>query len=44
MEHFPEVFQATYKEAALSAGIFNRKKVPIDEIKDHLKESKFKTR
>jgi len=38
-EHFREVFAETDVEAALAAGIFHRKEVPIDEVKDYLKRS-----
>ncbi len=37
-EHFNEVFNKTNAEAALAAGIFHRKEVPIGEVKDFLKE------
>lgn len=37
--HFVEVFQETDAEAALAAGIFHRKEVPIAEVKQALKES-----
>ncbi len=36
VEHFSEVFQATGVEAALAAGIFHRREVPIDAVKKHL--------
>ncbi len=32
-EHFIEVFERTGAEAALAAGIFHRREVPIDEVK-----------
>jgi len=35
-EHFREVFTQTRAEAALAAGIFHRKEVPIGEVKDYL--------
>jgi glutamine amidotransferase/cyclase len=35
-EHFAEVFTATKAESALAAGIFHRREVGIDEVKDHL--------
>lgn len=31
-------------EAALAAGIFHRKEVPIQQVKDHLKQSGFEIR
>jgi glutamine amidotransferase/cyclase len=37
-EHFSEVFKATDVEAALAAGIFHRKEVPIENVKKHLQE------
>ncbi|KAM0018560.1 putative histidine biosynthesis protein [Helianthus debilis subsp. tardiflorus] len=35
-EHFSEVFSKTNASAALAAGIFHRKEVPIHSVKDHL--------
>jgi glutamine amidotransferase/cyclase len=35
-EHFTEVFQATNVEAALAAGIFHRREVPIGAVKEEL--------
>jgi glutamine amidotransferase/cyclase len=35
-EHFYEVFTATEAESALAAGIFHRREVPIDEVKQYL--------
>ncbi|MFW6185853.1 MAG: imidazole glycerol phosphate synthase subunit HisF [Halobacteriota archaeon] len=37
VEHFYEVFSETGVEAALAAGIFHRKEVPIQDVKDYLK-------
>ncbi|MFO7966587.1 MAG: imidazole glycerol phosphate synthase subunit HisF [Archaeoglobaceae archaeon] len=37
VEHFYEVFNQTGVEAALAAGIFHRKEVPIQDVKDYLK-------
>jgi len=37
VEHFSEVFEATYADAALAAGIFHRKEVPIAAVKEHLR-------
>ena len=34
--HFSEVFQKTGVEAALAAGIFHRREVPIVDVKAHL--------
>ncbi|XP_072959050.1 imidazole glycerol phosphate synthase hisHF, chloroplastic [Typha angustifolia] len=36
VEHFSEVFQKTSASAALAAGIFHRKEVPIQSVKEHL--------
>ncbi|KAL4190421.1 hypothetical protein AMTRI_Chr07g24730 [Amborella trichopoda] len=36
VEHFSEVFQKTNASAALAAGIFHRKEVPITSVKKHL--------
>lgn len=38
VEDFSEVFNATDVEAALAAGIFHRKEVPISDVKKHLQE------
>ncbi len=38
VEHFSEVFDRTGVEAALAAGIFHRREVPIAEVKAHLRE------
>lgn len=35
-EHFLEVFQETNADAALAAGIFHRKEVPIAAVKEFL--------
>jgi len=42
--HFSEVFAATDVEAALAAGIFHRKEVPIASVKAHLKTRGIETR
>ncbi|KAG8658219.1 imidazole glycerol phosphate synthase hisHF, chloroplastic isoform X1 [Manihot esculenta] len=36
VEHFSEVFTQTNASAALAAGIFHRKEVPIQSVKEHL--------
>jgi len=36
VEHFSEVFATTDVEAALAAGIFHRREVPIEAVKAHL--------
>jgi glutamine amidotransferase/cyclase len=38
-EHFVEVFERTGAEAALAAGIFHRREVPIDRVKAALKDA-----
>ncbi|MFD2110523.1 imidazole glycerol phosphate synthase subunit HisF [Thiorhodococcus fuscus] len=38
VEHFAEVFAATDVEAALAAGIFHRREVPIEAVKSYLRE------
>ena len=35
-EHFLEVFTATEAESALAAGIFHRREVPIEAVKQYL--------
>jgi glutamine amidotransferase/cyclase len=35
-EHFSEVFEKTDVEAALAAGIFHRKEVPIEAVQRHI--------
>ncbi|MBW2144241.1 MAG: imidazole glycerol phosphate synthase subunit HisF, partial [Deltaproteobacteria bacterium] len=35
-EHFHEVFTQTEAESALAAGIFHRKEIPIQDVKDYL--------
>ncbi len=35
-EHFAEVFARTEVESALAAGIFHRREVPIEAVKEHL--------
>ncbi|WP_028583333.1 imidazole glycerol phosphate synthase HisHF [Desulfogranum mediterraneum] len=37
-EHFLQVFTQTRAEAALAAGIFHRKEVPIDQVKRYLSD------
>ncbi len=43
-EHFLEVFAETQAEAALAAGIFHRKEVPIGEVKRFLKQESVEIR
>ena len=44
VEHFSEVFEKTKAEAALAAGIFHREEVPIESVKDHLRDEGIETR
>lgn len=44
VEHFSEVFAKTNAEAALAAGIFHRREVPIGAVKAHLVEANVPTR
>jgi len=44
VEHFSEVFEKTKAEAALAAGIFHRKEVPIEAVKRHMREKGIETR
>ncbi|KAF9181473.1 Histidine biosynthesis bifunctional protein hisB [Haplosporangium sp. Z 767] len=38
-QHFVDVFEKTDVEAALAAGIFHRQEVPLEEVKDTLKQN-----
>jgi len=42
--HFSDVFEATDVKAALAAGIFHRREVPIASVKAHLRARGIKTR
>jgi len=42
--HFSDVFEATDVKAALAAGIFHRREVPIASVKAHLKAGGIETR
>jgi imidazole glycerol phosphate synthase subunit HisF len=44
IEHFSEVFEKTDVEAALAAGIFHREEVPIEAVKEHMRERGIETR
>ena len=44
VEDFSEVFNATDAEAALAAGIFHRKEVPIADVKKHLQDQGIEVR
>lgn len=43
-QHFVDVFQETDAEAALAAGIFHRREVPISEVKRAMREHGIETR
>ena len=44
VEHFSEVFKKTKAEAALAAGIFHREEIPIEAVKEHMREKGIETR
>nr|VFJ63814.1 MAG: glutamine amidotransferase / cyclase [Candidatus Kentron sp. FM]VFJ65049.1 MAG: glutamine amidotransferase / cyclase [Candidatus Kentron sp. FM]VFK17904.1 MAG: glutamine amidotransferase / cyclase [Candidatus Kentron sp. FM] len=44
VQHFFQVFDMTGVEAALAAGIFHRREVPIAKVKEHLQEQGIETR
>ena len=44
VEHFYEVFTKTNAEAALAAGIFHRKEVPIGAVKEYLQKNNVEIR
>lgn len=44
VEHFSQVFAETGADAALAAGIFHRREVPISAVKEHLREKGIETR
>ena len=44
VEHFSEVFEKTDVEAALAAGIFHREEVPIEAVKENMREKGIETR
>jgi glutamine amidotransferase/cyclase len=44
VEHFYEVFTQTQAEAALAAGIFHRKEVPIVAVKEYLQKNNVEIR
>ena len=43
LEHFSEVFEKTKAEAALALGIFHREEVPIEAVKEHMREKGIET-
>ena len=44
MEHFSVVFEKTKAEAAMAAGISHREEVPIEAVKEHMREKGIETR
>jgi glutamine amidotransferase/cyclase len=44
VEHFSEVVEKTRAEAALAAGIFHREEVPIEAVKEHMRDEGIETR
>lgn len=44
VDHFKDVFQNTPVEAALAAGIFHRKEVPLSDVKAHLGKNNMPSR
>jgi len=44
VEHFSEVFQRNKAEAALAAGIFHREEIPIEAVKQHMRDEGIETR
>ena len=44
VEHFSEVFENTKAKAALAAGIFHREEVPIEAVKEHMRDEGIETR
>ena len=44
VELFSEVFEKTDVEAALAPGIFHRKEVSIEAVKEHMRERGIETR
>ncbi len=43
-EHFDDVFTETGAESALAAGIFHREEIPIEAVKDHMRDEGIETR
>jgi len=44
LEHFHEVFTATEAESALAAGIFHRREIPIEDVKNYLAQNQVEIR
>ena len=43
VELFSKVFEKTMTEAALSAGVFHREEVPIETVKEHMRDEAIDT-
>jgi glutamine amidotransferase/cyclase len=43
-KHFSEVFEKTKAEAALATGIFHREEIPIEAVKEHMRDEGIGTR
>ena len=44
VEHFSKIFEKTKAETALAAGIFHREEVPIEAVKEHMRDEGIETR
>ena len=44
VEHFSEIFEKTNVETALAAGIFHREEIPIEAVKEHMRDEGIETR
>ena len=44
VEHFSQVFNETGVQAALAAGIFHRRELPIEQVKQHMQQAHIPTR
>ncbi|KAF9915693.1 Imidazole glycerol phosphate synthase hisHF, chloroplastic, partial [Modicella reniformis] len=42
--HFVDVFEKTGVEAALAAGIFHRREVPLEDVKETLRQNGVRVR
>lgn len=43
VEHFSEVFEKTYMEAAFAADIFHREELPIEAVKKYMRKKGLET-
>ena len=43
VDHFSLIFEKTKAETALAAGIFHREEVPIETVKEHMREKGIET-